>query len=329
MDPSATPRPDRLRLRPTAAELNRLLATLDVRRVGLAECEVSPGWRLDLTGPAAPGLHYTLQGAGRLVLAGHAPIALRPHTLVIVPPSLDFALEVEAADRRPLRVQDSRGAPFVADGLRRHSAGDPPPALVVICGYVRAIYGARLDLFAGLSAPIVEPFAPADRLDDTLRDALDELRLAAIGDGVVAAALMMQVMVRLLRRALEVDRAWVGRLAVLADPQIARAFAAMVDDPEARHTVQSLARVAGLGRTAFMTRFARAFAASPMAALRDLRLRRAARALVAGEAGLDQVAYAAGYKDRTGFLRAFRKAYGCDPTALRAAVDRGERVFGI
>ena len=52
-------------------------------------------------------------------------------------------------------------------------------------------------------------------------------------------------------------------------------------------------------------------------------MRRAARALVAGQASLDQIAHNAGHQDRTGFLRAFRKVYGCDPAEFRAALFIG------
>ena len=81
--------------------------------------------------------------------------------------------------------------------------------------------------------------------------------------------------------------------------------------------------------TEFMERFRRIFSKTPMAALRDLRMRRAARELVAAQASLDQIAYGAGYQDRTGFLRAFRKVYGCDPAEFRATVDKGDLFVGV
>ena len=78
-----------------------------------------------------------------------------------------------------------------------------------------------------------------------------------------------------------------------------------------------------------MERFRRIFSKTPMAALRDLRMRRAARELVAARASIDQIAYDAGYQDRTGFLRAFRKVYGCDPAEFRATVDKGDLFVGV
>jgi AraC family transcriptional activator of mtrCDE len=322
-------------VRPSAAELNRLLTTLEVKMVFLSECLVSPGWRLELPGHAEPGIHYNLMGEGWLKFEGAPPISVRPHTLVVLPPGRSFALGVDAPSSpgESLHVQDYRrpGEERAAAGpvqVRRRVAG-AEPELIVICGYFEAVFGASIDLFSGLTSPIVEQFDTSDQIDNALRDALNELVSQEIGDGAMATALVKQVMVRLLRRSLSSNAAWVEHLSILSDPQIARAFAAMVEHPGAPHTVQSLAKTAGLSRSAFMDRFRQVFLKTPMAALRDLRMRRAARALVAGQASLDQIAYDAGYQDRTGFLRAFRKVYGCDPAEFRAAVHDGDLFIGL
>src|SRR6202000_622020 len=82
-------------VRISQATLNVLMTALEVRVVQLSECLVSPGWRLELQAPRAPGIHYSLRGAGRVVFAGTDPVALRPHTLVVVPAGWDFALEAD------------------------------------------------------------------------------------------------------------------------------------------------------------------------------------------------------------------------------------------
>ena len=48
--------------------------------------------------------------------------------------------------------------------IQRFVAGDVNPMVMLICGYFRATYGTSIDLFAGLSTPIVERFEPADEL---------------------------------------------------------------------------------------------------------------------------------------------------------------------
>lgn len=322
-------------VRPSAEALNRLLTTLEVKVVWLSECLVTPGWRMDLPAHAALGIHYTLLGEGWLRFENEPAIPIRPHTLIVLPPGSRFSLGVDAPSPpgEPLHVQDYRrpDAQSAAGGpvqVRRRLAG-AAPELIVICGYFEAVFGATIDLFSGLTSPIVEQFDTSDRIDTALRQALTELVSQEIGDGAMATALLKQVMVRLLRRSLSSNSAWVERFSVLSDRQITRAFVDMVERPGAPHTVRSLAKTAGLSRSAFMERFRNVFLKTPMAALRDLRMRQAARALVAGRASLDQIAYDAGYQDRTSFLRAFRKVFGCDPAELRSVVHKDDLFIGL
>jgi len=78
------------------ADLGRLLDTLMVEFVRLSECLVGEGYRLELGGIDAPGLHYNLSGSGRLIVGDREPIALEPHTLVVLPAKTLFRIEVPA-----------------------------------------------------------------------------------------------------------------------------------------------------------------------------------------------------------------------------------------
>jgi AraC family transcriptional activator of mtrCDE len=333
VDPSIAS--DQPYLRPSAGDLGRVFATLEVKVVWLSECLVSPGWRLELPPHAELGIHYNLAGDGWLKVGSAPPIEIHPHALVVIPPNQRVTLEVfdpawpggapNVEDHSHSSLRRAARAPV---SVCRRVAG-PEPKLIVICGYFEAVFGATIDLFSNLTAPIVEQFEASDQIDSALRAALDELVSQEIGDGAMATALLKQVMVRLLRRSLSSNGAWVERFSILGDPQITRAFVDMVEHPGGRHTVQSLAKTAGLSRSGFMDRFSQVFLKTPMAALRDLRMREAARALVAGQASLDQIAHDAGYQDRTGFQRAFRKVYGCDPAEFRAAVHKEDLFVGL
>jgi AraC-like DNA-binding protein len=311
----------RPRLRISPSDLDSLMDTLTVRFVALSECLVSPGHRLELGGVDAPGMHYNLAGTGRVFIGDAPPIDLQPHTLIIVPSNCPFRIEV-AAERdgaSGLTAVDGRSQTASNDGVRRLIAGSGEPEIVLICGYFNASYGSSADLFGALASPIVEQFGASDQLDQKLRSALAELVAQEIGSGAMSAALLKQVIVALLRRSLRSLDLWVERFAMLSDPQIARAFAEMVAHPGAPHTVASLARSACLSRSAFMARFSELVGSPPMIILRDLRMRQAARQLTANGFSINQIAHNAGYGSRSSFVRAFRKAYGSDPSEYRAA----------
>ena len=239
-----------------AADLDRLLETLMVRFVLLAECLVGEGYRLDIGHVDAPGIHYNLAGTGRLTIADGEPIELKPHTLIVVPPGSPFRIEVSSRQHQysVLKRVERLSQTTVRDGVHRAVAKDAEPVVILICGYFHASYGASTDLFGGLAAPIVEQFDEHDQIDEKLKTALLELEEQEVGFGAMSAALLKQVIVALLRRSLRSLDLWLERFALLGDPQIARAFADMAANPGAQHSLQSLARIAFLSRSAFTAR---------------------------------------------------------------------------
>lgn len=304
-------------------DLNRLLASLEVKFVALTECLVSEGYCLEMGGINAPGIHYNISGNGRIVIKGCDPIDLKPHTLVIVPPNAPFRIEAKGFHRgqQTLRTVEGKLVAVSKDDVHYVAAGDGKPEVILICGFFDAIYGSAVGLFASLTAPIVEQFAENDRLDTTLRAALTELVDQEVGSGAMSSALLKLVIVSILRRSLHSSSAWVERFSLLRDPQIARAFAEMASNPGAPHTVNRLAQAASLSRSAFMARFADVVGQSPMHVLRDMRMRQAAEQLRTGQIPIEQIVRNSGYESRSSFARAFRKVYEVDPSQYRTALE--------
>ncbi len=304
-------------------ELNSLMSLLDVEVVALSECLVDAGFWLQLDGHPAPGIHYILKGSGRMSLRGGPSFDFAPHTLIVVPPDCPLTMECAPEDHSAKPIEGQQRSRLVDSVKRFHAGSDAEePQAVMICGFFKAHYGAATGLFETLAAPIVEQFAPKDRLDDKLRSAFEELLAQEIGAGAMSAALLKQVLVALLRRSMASIDTWVERFALLSDPAIARAFAAMVAHPGAAHSIESLAESAFLSRSAFMARFSQVVGRSPMAVLRDLRMRQAAAQLSAG-ASVDAVVRNAGYASRSSFVRTFRQAHGTDPSAWRETRSAG------
>lgn len=318
------------------SELDSLIENLSVNIVQLAECLVSPGWKLVLQGPLSPGIHYNLSGTGQLITKDHRRIQLQPHTLVVLPAGHALHLEVPG-DFESLRefgpeyqTKEALLQSFSPAELRRHVAGEAEPRLMLICGYFKATYGVTIDPFASLSSPIVEQFDATAQLDRQLRSALDELIAQEVGAGAMTTALMKQVLVTVIRRSLKSRAVWAERFSLLSDPHIARAFSEMAARPGGAHSVTSLAQSAGLSRSAFMARFKVLFGMPPMTALRDLRMRHAAMLLAGNNISVDQAAHEVGYTSRSSFLRAFRRIIGFDPSkdVIAASPDGDEPICG-
>jgi AraC family transcriptional activator of mtrCDE len=254
-----------------------------------------------------------------MFVADFPAFTLTPHTMVIVPMNLPVRVEGSEPNRSNTKSIDVKQLETTPGTITRIVAGNGSSELVVVCGYFRTSYSRSIDIFDTLASPIVEKFSESDRLDQSLTAALVETSTNRVGMAAMTASLLKQVVLTLLRRSLEKPQVWAERFPVLNDPHVARAFASMIADPGSHHTTQSLARTAGLSRSAFMARFTRAFGLPPLAALRDLRMKHAARLLDANILQIEQIAKAVGYDNRSSFSRAFRAIYDLDPSEYRAA----------
>ncbi|HLG44811.1 MAG TPA: helix-turn-helix transcriptional regulator [Reyranella sp.] len=307
----------------SVAALDNLMRALEIDVVGLTEILVPRGHRVEMGMIDAPGIHYNLKGSGRISINRGPNLQLMPHLLIIVPPNTPFSIEVDGGDGaiRPIN-RDCWNRD--EEGLLRVAVPNERPEVVQICGFFNASFGQSVGLFRDLREPVVEQFEPSDKIDGKLREAMDELWSQEVGMGAMTAALLKQVIIALARRSLKSSQSWTDRFSILADRQITRAFADMVARPGAAHTVQSLAHTASLSRSAFMARFSEIFDRSPMAILRDLRMRQAALDLTTTMMPIDVVARNAGYESRSSFVRAFRKAYNVDPSKYRQNGRSGE-----
>jgi AraC family transcriptional regulator of arabinose operon len=103
------------------------------------------------------------------------------------------------------------------------------------------------------------------------------------------------------------------------DARIRRVEALIAADPGAPHTVRSLAAGVALSPSRFAHLFTQQLGRPPMRALREARLRHAARLLESTDLSVDRVATASGFASPFHFNRVFRERYGMPPGAYRAS----------
>ena len=296
--PIANASVDRPILRISAVDLDILMSTLEVRQTELEECTLRNERRFEAGSDRMTRLYYGLSGSGSITTPHGLSIAVAPHTLVVVPPVAGLPRQSQAAPR------ENRA---MLAGCAR-----------ILCGRFHAAFGDVVDMFGGLAVPIVERFAEGDDLQAKLRLAFAEFQERQPGSVAMTSLLMKQAIVLLLRRSLTSPSPWVEHFAILRDHRISKAFAEMTGKPGAPHTVESLARTSCLSRSTFMARFYELVGRAPMSVLRDLRMRQAAQQLRVTGISIGQIGQAAGYANNSGFIRAFRKAYGMDPRDYRS-----------
>jgi AraC-like DNA-binding protein len=296
--------------------LEKLLAGLDVGVEPFAVCDVRGDSHLALEASDTATVHYALAGAGTIRIAGGPAIDARAHTFMVVPSGVRQRIEARGSGIHA--TVPALACSPMADGLEHISAGCGEHGLVIACGAISATYRQGKGLFDYLREPIVEDFTNNDPIRGAFETLLAELAAPQPGTDALSEALMKQCLVLLLRQHCARGECRVSWLSALEDPRLGAAVTAMLDDPGAPFTLDRLANIAGMSRSAFTMHFADAFGRSAMDFLKELRLRRAANTLANTKLPVKTVAKSVGYASRSYFSRAFKAFYGIGPAGFRA-----------
>lgn len=137
------------------------------------------------------------------------------------------------------------------------------------------------------------------------------------GQEAVVNRLSEVLLVHVLRFLIEHRKLESGVLAGLADKRLARPITAMHRQPELSWTVQSLAQVAGMSRTAFNQHFKQIVGITPGEYLNQWRMRLACRFLEDQQTPIGAIGDQLGYQSETAFYRAFRRQFNLSPGQYR------------
>ncbi|MDJ0362522.1 AraC family transcriptional regulator [Rhodococcus sp. H29-C3] len=140
---------------------------------------------------------------------------------------------------------------------------------------------------------------------------------ARVGDGVICGRIALTVVSAAVRSWSELGCAPERWLQRVMNPHLARALDALHADPGEPWTVDSLARVAAMSRSAFAERFRVAMGQSPAAYLAAVRMDAAADLLTGEQLSVAETAQRLGYESEAGFSRAFRRHTGSTPSQWR------------
>src|SRR5882724_12661629 len=108
-----------------------------------------------------------------------------------------------------------------------------------------------------------------------------------------------------------------GLLRAVFDPQIGAALKSLHEKLEHHWTVESLAAVSGMSRSAFAVRFKDLVGETPLEYLTSWRMQKATRLLQKGDKKLFEVAKSVGYYSDASFSKAFKRAFGVAPREFR------------
>jgi AraC-like DNA-binding protein len=154
--------------------------------------------------------------------------------------------------------------------------------------------------------------------ENTLRHAVEQAGAARPGGDVFLAHLAEALFADVLRRYLaSLPEGRTGWLAGAGDPAISRALGALHRSPAQAWTLDSLAKEAGVSRSALTERFTKYLGVAPMSYLTDWRLELGAEALRTTSRSVQSIALDAGYESEAAFNRAFKRKFSAPPARYR------------
>jgi len=297
--------------------LDRLLENIGLEVEPFAICRVRRGWRLDMAKAGEVHLHFVVDGRGILRAPSAFKASLERFTLVLVPPGIRHRIEPEGHVEHEIGTMEAtcRSLPT---GLDEFNAGGGEAGLVITCGRLTTTYGGVIGLFDHLNAPLVENFEEVSEVRQLFDWLLIEQASSKPGARRMTQALMAQCLIHLFRRLCSQEECALPWLAALEHPGYALVVDAILSDPGAPHTLDSLAVLAGMSRSVFSERFHAAFGRSAVDLLRETRLRRAARLLHTTDLPVKAIASKVGFSSRSHFSRAFKELFEQDPKRFRA-----------
>lgn len=256
----------------------------------------------------APGFTLIIAGEAWVEFEGHKPLRLAQGDFLLMPKTPAFSLSSEIGF--PSIPAEPSSEPV------RHGDPDGEPNFISLGGsfsFERVNAPVLLALLPGvIHIPAEEGRAgQLGRLIDLLSE---ECTTSHPGKDLIVERLLEVLLVEALRsQGISDDVGTTGLIAGMRDPALARALQAIHAHVGAGWTVEQLARISGMSRSAFAARFNIVVGCAPIEYLVRWRMAIARDSLVRGGKSLDRIAGEIGYESASAFSTAFRKRLGCPP----------------
>jgi pimeloyl-ACP methyl ester carboxylesterase/AraC-like DNA-binding protein len=269
------------------------------------------------------GYHYVRSGRLWVETEDEGPFEAGPGCIILVPRNERHLLYSKADAPRVDGHDLLRPGPGNLSSIRVGGEGEP---VQLYCGFLGSASpeNALLQSLPGLLLVGSEGSSRDEWLESSLRFAAGELRSAPPEVVARLAELLFGEAVRRYIEALPEGQG--GWLAGLRDPVVARALGIIHNRYSEALDMNTLAREAGLSRSALADRFTALIGEPPMRYCARWRMRIAANLLREGRHSTSNVGYEVGFNSEAAFNRAFKREFGEPPATWRKRLAASKAV---
>lgn len=292
--------------------LSDVLSLLRVRNYHSATLSLGGDWAF--TFPEREGIKFTavVKGSCWLQVEGEQQLQrLQQGDCFLMTRGMPFSLYSDMS--QPVMDSDGHFQTLAADELTLHYGGDDIQ-----------LVGGRFD-FSGVPTQLLLSSLPSlvhvqanDPQASLLRWALErftsELQQKRPGRSLMNEHLAHLMLVEVLRTHLAtLNSTGIGWFYGLADRNLSVALSAIHADPAHRWSVQELAQLATMSRSAFALRFKQVVGAAPMEYLTHWRMLLASDRLKNSDDAVSTIAFSLGYESESAFSTAFKRVMSQSP----------------
>ncbi|WP_413797067.1 AraC family transcriptional regulator [Streptomyces iranensis] len=265
-------------------------------------------------------LGVVVRGECQLALEGHEPVLLSAGDFYLLgnPPPYVLAGTLTAEPRPAKPLWDS-----AANGAVR--IGAEADEDTYLCGGHFTFDDTNASILLDVLPPLVHVHAadPRGKLLAHLSELLvTEVETTAVGGSLVLDHLAQILFVHMLRAHADQAGRPTGWLGALNDDGIGAALRAMHADVAHRWTLEELAGISRMSRSAFAASFKSQVGTAPLEYLIEWRMSLARDALRRGTRSISELAFATGYQSESAFSTAFRRVVGSSPKQFRDTAHR-------
>ncbi|WP_282157974.1 AraC family transcriptional regulator [Shimia thalassica] len=307
---------------PIGDPLGEILHLLKLTGTFYCQSRLTAPWGIAIPGfPEVMSFAVVIGGQAWLKVGEDAPFEVRKGDLVLMTSGAQISLYSDPNAK--LRALEDLPIRKVTELYETVEFGGGGEACSMMYGLARLDHASSPMLMALLPDVLkIDPWEEdaGSWLQGTLQFIAREARELRPGGETVITRLADVVVIEAIRRWLirspDADRGW---LKAARDPQIGRAIVTIHRDPAADWSVDALAQVAGMSRSAFSARFTNLVGTPAMQYLAEWRMNLARRSLRETTTPIASIAADLGYQSEPAFNRAFKRVFGIPPGQARKA----------